>query len=110
MNKEDLAFFNGYALLVGVGADLPVTTKDATALNDLLLDTGRAGYLRVRAKHNCCAENANQRKKPHRMVHCLSGFITVAAASRAIPTDRIVAVGILSLSLSITLKGTLLKV
>jgi hypothetical protein len=30
------------------------------------------------------------------MVHCLSAFITVAAASRAIPTDRMVAVGILS--------------
>ncbi len=37
-------FSNGYALLVGIGADLPVTVKDATALYNLLLDPNRAAY------------------------------------------------------------------
>jgi hypothetical protein len=31
-------FPNGYALLIGVGADLAVTVKDATALRDVLID------------------------------------------------------------------------
>jgi len=38
-------FLNGYALLIGVGADLPVTVKDATALHDVLIDSRRAAYL-----------------------------------------------------------------
>lgn len=37
-------FENGYALLVGVGADLPVTVKDATGLKDILTDKGRCAY------------------------------------------------------------------
>ncbi|KAM3098018.1 caspase family protein [Phormidesmis sp. 146-12] len=37
-------FANGYALLVGVGADLPVTVKDAVALRDVLIDPSRAAY------------------------------------------------------------------
>lgn len=37
-------FANGYALLIGVGADLPVTVKDATALRDVLLDSSRSAY------------------------------------------------------------------
>lgn len=37
-------FANGYALLIGVGADLPVTVKDATAVRDVLLDPSRAAY------------------------------------------------------------------
>ncbi|BAY93498.1 MULTISPECIES: caspase family protein [unclassified Tolypothrix] len=37
-------FNNGYALLIGVGADLPVTVKDATALRDVLIDQNRAAY------------------------------------------------------------------
>ncbi|WP_341525416.1 caspase family protein [Nostoc sp. UHCC 0302] len=37
-------FTNGYALLIGVGADLPVTVKDATALQDVLIDPNRAAY------------------------------------------------------------------
>lgn len=37
-------FAHGYALLIGVGADLPVTVKDATVLHDLLIDPARAGY------------------------------------------------------------------
>jgi hypothetical protein len=37
-------FVNGHALLIGVGADLPVTVKDATALRDVLVDPGRAAY------------------------------------------------------------------
>ncbi|GET41073.1 caspase family protein [Microseira wollei] len=37
-------FFSGHALLIGVGADLPVTVKDATALRDVLVDPTRAAY------------------------------------------------------------------
>jgi hypothetical protein len=37
-------FSNGHALLIGVGADLPVTVMDATALRDVLLDLNRAAY------------------------------------------------------------------
>lgn len=37
-------FSNGYALLIGIGADLPVTVKDATAIYNLLLDPSRAAY------------------------------------------------------------------
>ncbi|MCL1469128.1 caspase family protein [Argonema antarcticum] len=37
-------FSNGHALLIGVGADLPVTVKDATALRDVLIDPTRAAY------------------------------------------------------------------
>lgn len=37
-------FSNGYALLVGIGADLPVTVKDATALYNLLIDPSCAAY------------------------------------------------------------------
>jgi hypothetical protein len=37
-------FTNGYALLIGVGADLPVTVEDATAVRDVLIDPNRAAY------------------------------------------------------------------
>jgi hypothetical protein len=37
-------FVNGYALLIGVGADLPVTVEDATALRNVLVDPNRAAY------------------------------------------------------------------
>lgn len=37
-------FTHGYALLIGVGADLPVTVDDATAVRDLLINPARAGY------------------------------------------------------------------
>lgn len=37
-------FSNAYALLVGIGADLPVTVKDATALYNLLIDPSHAAY------------------------------------------------------------------
>jgi len=37
-------FLNGHALLIGVGADLAVTVKDATALRDVLVDPTRAAY------------------------------------------------------------------
>lgn len=37
-------FFNGYGLLVGVGADLPVTVKDATGLYEVLINPKRAAY------------------------------------------------------------------
>ncbi|MEI1375358.1 hypothetical protein PQG02_24790 [Nostoc sp. UHCC 0926] len=34
-------FTNGYALLIGVGADLPITVKYATAIRDILIDGDR---------------------------------------------------------------------
>lgn len=37
-------FSNGYALLIGIGADLPVTVKDATALYNLLINPSYAAY------------------------------------------------------------------
>lgn len=37
-------FTTGYALLIGVGGNLPVTVADATALNDLLVDEKHAAY------------------------------------------------------------------
>jgi len=37
-------FSNGYALLAGIGADLPVTVNDATALYNLLIDPSCAAY------------------------------------------------------------------
>jgi hypothetical protein len=37
-------FTEGHALLVGVGADLPVTIEDATALADFLEDPARCAY------------------------------------------------------------------
>jgi hypothetical protein len=42
MNNQ--IFTNGYALLIGVGADLAVTVQDATALHDVLIDPQRAAY------------------------------------------------------------------
>lgn len=40
----NITFSNGYALLVGVGADPPVTVEDATALRDVLVNPSRAAY------------------------------------------------------------------
>lgn len=37
-------FPHGYALLIGVGADLPITVRDASALYQILTDPDRAGY------------------------------------------------------------------
>lgn len=37
-------FNHGYALLIGVGADLPVTVQDAKGLRDILVDSGRCAY------------------------------------------------------------------
>lgn len=37
-------FVHGYAVVVGVGADLPVTVRDATAVADLLRDPARCAY------------------------------------------------------------------
>jgi hypothetical protein len=43
-------FSNGYAIFIGVGADLPVTTNDAKALHDLFINPGRAAYSPERVK------------------------------------------------------------
>ncbi len=40
MNKLE----NAYALLIGVGNDLPVTVRDATAIHNILADESFAGY------------------------------------------------------------------
>lgn len=37
-------FAQGYAVVIGVGADLPVTVEDATAVADLLRDPNRCAY------------------------------------------------------------------
>jgi hypothetical protein len=37
-------FKHGYAVLIGVGGNLPVSIKDAQDLCDILIDSGRAGY------------------------------------------------------------------
>lgn len=37
-------FQNGYALIIGVGADLPNTVDDAQGLSDMLKDEGRCAY------------------------------------------------------------------
>ncbi len=37
-------FPSGHALLIGVGGDLPMTSRDATVLRDLLVDPGRGAY------------------------------------------------------------------
>ena len=39
------AFGQGYALVIGIGADLPVTIRDATSLRDLFVDPQRCAYL-----------------------------------------------------------------
>jgi uncharacterized caspase-like protein len=38
------SFSHGYALVVGVGADLPVTIEDARAVSQMLLDPARCAY------------------------------------------------------------------
>ncbi len=37
-------FTPGYAVVIGVGADLPVTVEDAAAVADLLRDPSRCAY------------------------------------------------------------------
>ncbi len=37
-------FRRGYAVVVGVGAELPVTIDDATAIANLLSDSSRCAY------------------------------------------------------------------
>lgn len=43
-------FSHGYALLIGVGVDLPVTVQDATGLRDILVDSQRCAYSIDQAK------------------------------------------------------------
>ncbi len=42
--KSPTLFSHGYALLVGVGADLPVTIRDAQAIQHILSDPGHCAY------------------------------------------------------------------
>lgn len=43
-------FEHGYALLIGVGADLPVTVQDATGLRNILVDSERCAYRPAQVK------------------------------------------------------------
>ncbi len=40
----NITFSNGYALIIGVGKDLPMTVTDATGIYNILTDPGRAAY------------------------------------------------------------------
>jgi Caspase domain len=42
--KRTSLFTHGYALLIGVGGDLPVTVQDAIALRDILISPQRCAY------------------------------------------------------------------
>jgi hypothetical protein len=42
--SNDLLFQQGYALVIGVGADLPVTISDALGIKEILLDQRRCAY------------------------------------------------------------------
>ncbi len=53
-------FSKGYALLIGVGADLPVTVNDAKGLQDVLVDSNRAAYPSEQVK--CLTENSATRQ------------------------------------------------
>jgi len=48
--KSTKYFKHGYALLIGVGADLPVTIKDAQAVYDIFIDKARCGYKKENIK------------------------------------------------------------
>ena len=43
--KGGSIFSDGYALIIGAGADLPVTIQDAAGLKDILVDPDRCAYL-----------------------------------------------------------------
>ncbi len=43
-------FSHGHAVLVGVGADLPVTIADATAIHEILVDSTRCAYPRAQVR------------------------------------------------------------
>jgi len=43
-------FSNGYAVLIGVGADLPITVKNTSALHDLLVNPYQAAYPRYQVQ------------------------------------------------------------
>lgn len=47
--SDSSQFQHGYALVVGVGGDLPVTAVDATALHNLLIDPQRCAYPKSQA-------------------------------------------------------------
>ena len=40
----NITLSDGHALIIGVGADLPITVQDAKALNDVLVDPSRTAY------------------------------------------------------------------
>ena len=52
-------FNNGYALIVGVGADLPNTVDDAVGLADILKDPDRCAYPKEQV-HLLTAEGADR--------------------------------------------------
>lgn len=58
-----MAYSHGYALIVGVGTNLPVTISDARAVNELLIDSQRCGYpkdqVRLLTDHQATRDNIN---------------------------------------------------
>jgi hypothetical protein len=46
MEKQMLSntFWHGHALLIGVGANLPITVRDAIAIHDVLVHPSHAAY------------------------------------------------------------------
>ena len=57
--EGDASFENGYALIIGVGADLPATVQDAIGFRDILLDRGRCAYHQQHVIH-LTEENATR--------------------------------------------------
>ncbi len=46
----DYFFENGYAVIIGVGNDLPITVKDARSIADIIIDPNTCGYLEENVK------------------------------------------------------------
>ena len=53
------SYSQGYAVIIGVGADLPITIDDAQAISDMLVDTSRCAYPRNQVRL-LVAENARR--------------------------------------------------
>lgn len=73
MAKE--GFTNGYALIIGVGGDLPATITDAQKVYDTITDPERAGYPKEQVVL-CLGENATRAK-------VLAAFQTLQSAIKA---------------------------
>ncbi|MBX9258970.1 hypothetical protein H1Q63_34475 [Desmonostoc muscorum CCALA 125] len=61
-------FTNGYALLIGVGAGLPVTVKDVTAIGDILIDSDRPTIHQYNSPHEALKFSFIKCKTPTRKI------------------------------------------